>query len=164
MTGPRTNKIEKIFFDNLINHQKMAAASYQPITWSSVDTSAICGELPPGEYVIGDLYYLIDRDIYVDVWTNLFHLKNGTYRSSRNEIFAIKGASVGSIFKGTNNFRYTVDSGNIGIANYSLIDKDEQQLKPYGTYHKFDYPVKYVFNSNGLLFQSGNWKLFIETY
>ena len=145
------------------------AASYQPITWSSVDTSAICGELPPGEYVIGDLYYLINRDIYIDIWTNLFHLKNGTYRSSRNEIFAIKAATIGSIFKGTNNFKYMVDSGNIGITNYSLVDKtksnldDEYMFKPYGTYHRFDYPVKYVFNSKGLLFQSENWRLFIET-
>ena len=144
-------------------------ASYQPIIWSSIDTTAICGELPPGEYVIGDLYYLIDRDVYIDIWMNLFHLRNGTYKSSQNDIFAIMTTSVGSIFKGTNNFRYTIDSGNIGIMKYSLIDKtkydlDKYQYKPYGTYHMFENPIKYTFNSKGLLFQSGNSRLFIETY
>jgi hypothetical protein len=128
---------------------------HQPTIWSKADSRAIIGGFPPGNYYIGDLSAILNKETYKNVWGYLFNYKDGVYTSCLGN-FAMYSSGIHKII-GSNKFEYKL-FGAIGICSYGLrADKIHN-----GSYHEFKKPVKFVFSENGFTFLSGDWSLHIN--
>ena len=128
--------------------------AHQPTVWSKEDSRAIIGEFPPGNYYIGDLSVILNRDTYRGVWGYLYDYKDGVYTSCLGN-FAMFSCAKNTVI-GSNKFEYKL-LGAIGICSYGLCADKIQNA----TQHEFKKPVKFVFSNNGFTFLSGDWSLHI---
>jgi len=130
-------------------------SSFQPTVWTKEDSNAIIGEFPPGNYYIGDLFMIMNKEIYKGIWGDIFNYKDGVYTSC-NGNFAMYYAA-NKYLVGSNKFNYTA-FGTIGICSKELCVNNIQNA----SYHEFREPVKFVFSKRGFTFASGDWSLYID--
>lgn len=99
--------------------------------WSfkKIDTTKVYS-LPAGYYYIGDICYVLDDDIYDNVFGGTGY-KSGLYTSALGQ-FLVNGTYAGDgSYPGTDGFSYAVDAGVIGIVSKSLIATDSNLGKVY---------------------------------
>lgn len=119
--------------------------------------------LPPGEYYIGDICYVMNDDTYHNVWGSMFGHVDGYYTNGTKS-FVVAGTSYGDgEYKGTNGFNYSVDSGTIGIVSANLFD-NEKDYGGLGTIHTFTKPVEVNMSIRGVfIFDTEAFHLRINT-
>lgn len=69
----------------------------------------------PGKYFIGDICYALPDEKYDKVWGDKYNYAEGFYDT---EGFAVAGTAIGDgLYTGSDNVKYSVDAGVIGITN-----------------------------------------------
>lgn len=115
--------------------------------------------LPAGNYYIGDLCHVLDDKIYRGVWEKN-NFKSDKYKVG-NGVFVVDSTDSGDgTYKGSNEFMYIVDAGNIGIVSQNLISMD---YKNSGSFHTFTSKVSFISIKGLFIIESGSEEIIIDT-
>lgn len=119
--------------------------------------------LPPGQYYISDPCYVLDDDIYDDVWGEEFKYECGAYvRSGDKAGFMMAQTAHGDgTYLGSDGVNYYVDSGTIGVIASALCTKGTDGSKLF----TFDKEVRLTYEEkHGVIqIESGPFVLKITT-
>lgn len=138
-------------------------AGWQPTVWKSIESKAIVGEFPAGEYFIGDFSCLMKQGIYQDVWEKHFNFKDGVYEASNGSRFATVSCDCDTgLARGSDGSRYAFEASFLGICSVECCDLNNIDSR-CGTIHEFVEPVHFLFvPGKRLSFRSGSWNLTIR--
>jgi hypothetical protein len=131
-------------------------AGFVPTAWTTVKSDAIVGELPAGEYYIGDIASVMNTYIYNEIWGKHYLYTYGVYKSSNDTYFAINHTDDAYYLKG-NDGKYCISkSGLFGIMSASLRDANTEttQNPSTGFLCNFTSPVKFIMRSGEFMFSS----------
>lgn len=119
--------------------------------------------LPPGQYYISDPGYVLDDDIYHDVWGEEFKYECGAYaRMGDKAGFMMAHTAHGDgTYLGSDGVNYDVDSGTIGVIAAVLCTGDTDRYEPI----TFDKEVRLTYEKkDGVIkIESGSFVLKITT-
>jgi len=115
-------------------------------------------KLPPGNYYIGDICYVLNDSIYDGVFGS-YGYSSGWYTSEKGH-FLVSGTYAGDgAYIGTDGFEYGVDAGIIGIVSESLIE----DVTPSGRNYNFPNGVDVKMKNGVFTFKTKDFNLTIDT-
>lgn len=99
---------------------------------------------PPGKYYVGDCCYVLDDDIYHDVWGKHYNYQNGTFECNGKRV-AVGSTGLGDgTFRGSDGIDYCIDSGTLAMVPFSLCTKcSEDEAKELGAVYTFDSEIQF---------------------
>jgi hypothetical protein len=120
--------------------------------WNVVHANDVRTTLPPGEYYIGDLCYVLGDDIYDTIFGGNGY-SDGVYEEKgTGRVFAVAGTAYGDgAYPGSDGNLFGVDAGIIGICSKSLMAKND------GGGHMYTFPTPFScrFSRGRFRFASG---------
>jgi len=129
-----------------------------------VSTKSFHKQLPHGNYYIGDICYVLRDDVFQDVWCRNNHCEPGYYEIEDGSFCVGTTAFGDGYYLGSDNERYPVDAGNIGIVSAGLIDVGARFNKKH--LHKFHGPVTFKWDGIGIfqvVCEADDYTLVIDT-
>jgi hypothetical protein len=120
--------------------------------------------LPAGRYFIGDIGTHLKANIYEE-WLAYGKAEAGCFEMDRGT-FCIAPTNKGNgLFFGSDGLGYMVNTGVIGMASESLLDKESKKiLTKANLLRNFDKPIHFFTDENGLFrIRSGDFNLTIDT-
>lgn len=122
--------------------------------------STVTLTLPPGKYYIGDLCYVLGKDVYDKVFGG-YDYEMGIYKEkATGYIFAMNGTAYGDgEYPGSDGKKFCVDAGIIGICPISLMAKNDGG----GHIYTFRNEVVCTFKHGRFFFDSGLDSLVVDT-
>ncbi len=99
---------------------------------------------PPGKYYIGDCCYVLDDDVYHDVWGKQYNYQNGTFECNGKRV-AVGSTGLGDgTFRGSDHIDYCIDSGTLSMVPFELCTKcSEDEAKELGAVYTFDSEIQF---------------------
>lgn len=174
-TNRRFNQYWNIHKERIINilWEKEYGAKFISVTdkigwWSSIkepsDNSfqyhkdVLDCKLPPGEYYVGDICYVLDHNVYDDIWGTKFKFEDGKYTinyDGYHGVFAVASTAHGDgTYRGSNGKYFDVDAGVIGIVSRSLCAQQETG----------EYEATFIKSTDQVQFKCNHQHLFIIRY
>ena len=128
--------------------------------WNFVQKDRIVATLPPGEYYIGDLCYVLGDDVYDNIFGGTGY-ESGIYtEKATGRTFLVNSTAWGDgEYPGSDGKKFAVDAGIIGICPKSLMTKDDGG----GHMYTFTQPVNCRFSAGRFFFESGYKYLVVDT-
>ena len=115
-------------------------------------------------YYLGDPSFVINEDLYYDVYGKEFNFDNGKFDLTNREDFIIVHSTHNGdgIFYDTKKRKYKVESGLIGLVPIKLVNNLEN-AKKYGKIYNFPNDVKFIYDNGIFFIKSGNFIIEINT-
>lgn len=100
-----------------------------------------------GSYYIGDVCYILDDQIYHQIWGKTYQWANGVIHTQKGN-FWVHGTYLGDgLYESNQEHSYSVDAGVIGIVPQCLFDDHKVvRAQTLGSFHQFTGPVTYSYN------------------
>lgn len=115
---------------------------------------------PPGQYYIGDLYYVLDDKLYDKVFGATAYEGGFYQQKDTNNFFLVDTTAHGDgCFVGSDMREFCVDAGIIGITPVSCMAKNDGG----GHIYTFKHPVECSFKNGRFSFRWGYNELVIDT-
>lgn len=115
-----------------------------------VYTNTLCFTAPPGSYYIGDLCYVLSKDVYQNVFGRNDY-KMGLYTQTGTSNFFLVNRTLDLIYKSSDGKEFAHDAGQIGITPVSFLAKNDGG----GHIYTFEKPVTCAFRNGRFCFTSG---------
>ena len=115
-------------------------------------------------YYLGDPSFVINEDLYYDVYGKEYNFDNGKFDLTNKEDFIIvhNTHNGDGTFYDTKKRKYKVESGLIGLVPIKLIN-DLENAKKYGKIYNFPNDVKFIYDNGIFFIKSGNFIIEINT-
>jgi hypothetical protein len=128
--------------------------------WNFTQKDKIVKSLPPGEYYIGDLCYVLGDNIYDNIFGGTGY-ESGIYEEKgTGRVFLVNSTAYGDgLYVGSDGKEFAVDAGIIGICSKSLMAKDDGG----GHVYTFRHPVGCRLHGGKFTFTDGSFYIDINT-
>jgi hypothetical protein len=128
--------------------------------WTFTTSNNIRTTLPPGEYYIGDLCYVLGDNVYDNIFGGTGYEMGIYTEKATGRTFLVGSTAYGDgEYRGSDGNKFAVDAGIIGICPKSLMAKDDGG----GHMYTFKTPVECKFQGGRFSFLSWSYGLFIDT-
>jgi hypothetical protein len=128
--------------------------------WTFTKSNNIRTTLPPGEYYIGDLCYVLGDNVYDNIFGGTGYEMGIYTEKSTGRTFLVGSTAYGDgEYPGSDGNKFAVDAGIIGICPKSLMAKDDGG----GHMYTFTQPVNCRFSGGRFFFDSGYKHLVVDT-
>ncbi len=116
--------------------------------------------VPPGEYYIGDLCYVLGDELYDGIFGNVGDYSDGLYtKKDSTDFFFVGSTAYGDgAYAGSDGREFCVDAGIIGICPKSICGKEDAD-----TYYTLTAETECTIRGGVFTFTNRNWDLVINT-
>ena len=118
----------------------------------------------PGTYYLGDPSFVLNEELYYDVYGQEYNFDSGKFDLTKKEDFIIvhNTHNGDGIFQDTKKRKYKVESGLICLVPIKLINNIEI-AKKNGKIFNFPNNVKFIYDAGIFYIKSGNYLIEINT-
>lgn len=113
------------------------------------------GKIKSNRFYIGDICYVLNDDLYQDIWGGKYNFKDGIIDFGINQVLVHGTAYGDGCYEDNKGNTYGVDAGVIGIVPEELIDWDK--IRNYGDKNIYEFGNVVTAQEAELIYDNGTF-------